>query len=240
MLSSIGPIETAVVFTAIAVLIAAVLLIAAAYGERIMAYAHSIDPKVRDHKVAVFLAVIALLLIVALLVRTFLSADGLLSLGFGGVAAVCIFSIFLEVYLGYRLLMSERDDGTFRMTLLFLTATAVILWPCAPSYVLVMVPFIIIYAVTVDTGYVKPYIVMSVALTLMEITAYMTSPTSLIMALTGDVSVMVPVYEFLAYPVFMDITGTTVLTAVFGSIAYFSVIYIPFRWYRAYYREGKS
>lgn len=237
-LNSITPMQTAMIIAVTLMIVILVLVIIAKYGERIMAYAHTVDPEVRNRKVATVLLAVALLLIVASFVRTILSSEELsfTSLGFGAVAAISIFSIFLELYLAYRLLMSENDGDAHRLTFLFLTATAVILWPCAPSYVLVMVPFVICYAVISDTSFVKPYLVMSIAMTFMEITAYMTSPTSLIMALTGDVSVMVPVYEFLALPVLGGITGTMILTGITGTIAYLSMIYIPFRWYREYRR----
>ena len=239
-LASITPMQTVEIIAFILVVIALIIVVIAKYGERIMAYARSADPDVRNRKVATVLFVIAAVLIVAVIVKTLFFSEELsyTSLGFGAVTAVSIFSIFLEIYLAYRLLMLENDGDTHRLTFLFLTATAVILWPCAPSYVLVMIPFVICYAVIADTSFIKPYLVMSVAMTFMEITAYMTSPTSLIMALTGDVSVMVPVYEFLALPVLGGIAGTTILTGITGIIAYLSLIYIPFRWYREYHRRN--
>ena len=77
------------------------------------------------------------------------------------------------------------------------------------------------------------------ALTLQEITAFMTSPTSLILALTGNVDVMIPIYEFLALPVVWGIPGSYFLIFV-AIIGYLSILNLSYKWYSEYYHGGGS
>ena len=242
-LASIGPTATVAIIAALILAIVIFLFVIYRFGPVLAEKLERMDKKERDRKVAKILLYTSLALIaiagVVILVTTLKNPQGLESFGLKGVLLICIFSIFLEIYLGYRMLMSEDFDDKKVITYLFLTALSVILWPCAPSYYLVVLPFVIIYCAIIDIRYIRPYLLISLALTLQEITAFMTSPTSLILMIVGNVNIMIPVYEFLALPVIMGITGSALLGFV-AIIGYLSIINISYKWYSEYYRGGKS
>lgn len=243
MLASIGPVGTAVILASVIIFIAIVMFVIVRFGPRFIEKMEEMDEKTRNREVAKFLLFIALILIaivgIILLIGAMKNPLGIISMGTKGVALICIFSIFLEIYLGFRMIMEEELNERKTMTYLFLTALSVILWPCAPSYILVVLPFVIIYCTTMDSRYIVPYIILSLALTFQEITAFMTSPTSMIYAITGNVDVMIPIYEFLALPVIFGIPGSYLLvfTAILG---YISILNLSYKWYSEYYRGGKS
>ena len=243
MLASIGPVGTIVILTSLIALIAIVLFAIYRFGPKFIEKMDSMDEAARNRKVAKILLVIALILIAGvgavLLINTMKDPLGIVSVGTKGVALICIFSIFLEIYLGFRMIMEKEMTERKTLVYLFLTALSVILWPCAPSYILVVLPFVVIYCVTVDTRYVKPYLILSIALTFQEITAFMTSPTSLILALIGNVDVMIPIYEFLALPVVWGIPGSYFLIFV-AIIGYLSILNLSYKWYSEYYHGGGS
>ena len=243
MLASIGTVGTVAIILSLTVIILLFLFVIYRFGPIFIDKMEKMEKEVRDRKVAKILLITSLAVIAVLgtliLISSLKNPQGIVSMGLKGVLLISVFSIFLEIYLGYRMLMSKEYDERKNITYLFLTALSVILWPCAPSYYMVVLPFIIIYCVMIDNRYIKPYLIISIALTIQELTAFMTSPTSLILLITGNVDVMIPIYEFLAFPVIFGITGSLLLGFV-AIIGYLSIVNISYKWYSEYYRGGKS
>lgn len=242
-LASIGPVQTVLILSFFIILTVAFLFAIYHFGPKIVKKLETIDEQERNYKIAKIMLIIAIVMIVVvglyILYDAITNPKGLESVGLKGVLLFYIFSIFLEIYLAYRMIMEKDFDDRKMLTYLFLTALSVILWPCAPSYILVVLPFVIIYAMTIDGSYVKPFIILSVALTFQEITAFMTSPTSLLLLLIGNVDMMIPIYEFLAFPVIFGITGA-VLFGFTAIIGWFSIIYLSYKWYSEYFHRGEA
>ena len=242
-LATIGPVESAVIITALLLFIFVFLFVIYRFGPLFIGKMEKMDEKERNYKVAKILLTISLVLIALLgiyiLVDAIVNPKGLESVGLKGVILFCIFSVFLEIYLAFRMLMEKDLDDRKIMTYLFLTALSVILWPCAPSYILVELPFVIIYCTIIDGKYIRPFIILSLMVTLQEITAFLASPTSLILQLTGNVDPIIPIYEFLTRPVLLGVDGTILLgfTAITG---WLSIIYLSYKWYSEYHRGGGS
>ena len=241
-LESIGPIETVLILSAFAIFITTFLLVVYYFGPKIVKKLEMQDENERNRRIAKKLLAISLILIALtglyILYDTLKHPNGLESLGLKCVILFYIFSIFLEIYLAYRIIMEKELDDKKMMTFLFLTALSVILWPSAPSYILVVLPFVIIYCTMVDGRYVKPFIILSTMVTIQEITAFMTSPTSLLLLLNGNVDVMIPIYEFLAFPVIGNLTGSVLLGFV-AITGWLSIIYLSYKWYSEYYHRGE-
>ena len=244
-LASIGPLTTAAIVIAFAAVIGAIAYITARYGQRFMDYMKSMDERERNLKVAKLFAKIAaaviIILAIIMLIRVFIKPPTLESGGSELVLLVCVFSIFLELYLAFRLLMLKEMDTEKVFTIMFLSGIAIIIWSCAASYTVVMIPFMCIYAGMIDRRFVRPYIVFSVLYAITEITAFMLSPTSLIIHVLGQgISVILPVYELLANPMLLGFSGASIITVAVGIPAFISMLYISFKWYYEYYMRWKS
>ena len=240
-LASIGTVKTIVILSAAVVVIAAVLWIISKYGNDIV---NSLKDKKKT--VAKVLAIAAALLIIAYafkLVISLITGDmsSFESIGMALVTMVTIFSVFLELYLAYRLLIIDEPTDKQIITIMMLSALAILLWPTAPSYVLILFPFVIIYACCVDVKYVKPAFAISVFVALGEITAYVVSMSSL-SVYTGwiDVSVIIGGFEFLLNPSALIVPGSWILDAPVVVLSYLSVIYVSYKWYKAYFRGDRQ
>ncbi len=240
-LASIGTVKTIVILSAAVVVIAAVLWIISKYGNDIV---NSLKDKKKT--VAKVLAIAAALLIIAYAFKLVISLiigdmSSFESIGMALVTMVTIFSVFLELYLAYRLLIIDEPTDNQIITIMMLSALAILLWPTAPSYVLILFPFVIIYACCVDVKYVKPAFAISVFVALGEITAYVVSMSSL-SVYTGwiDVSVIIGGFEFLLNPSALIVPGSWILDAPVVVLSYLSVIYVSYKWYKAYFRGDRQ
>lgn len=237
-LGSIGVAGSIGIAVAILALIALVLLLVNKVLPKLI---YPADKKSMDRKVRKVLLICAAVFMLAYAVFAFTRPSGSATdLGMTVVAIISIFSVFLEIYLAYRLLIADSFDDKKFVLFAFLSGLAVILWVCAPSYILIAFPFIILYAAVVDRKYVRPFIVTAVLFTFMEITAFMLSPTSLIVHLGGDVSVIKGIMEFLSASPLGFINNAGLITGIFGAAAFISLLYISFKWYWAYYKGGRS
>ncbi len=244
-LASIGPGTTVAIIAAIAVIIGIIAFVVAKYGNRFKERMYAMDDRQRNLKVAKVLgisAAAAIILVAAVMVvRALLKTEGP---AFGGselVLLVSVFSIFLEIYLAFRLLMLKEMDTEKVFTIMFLSGIAIILWTCAASYTIVMIPFICIYAAMIDNRFVKPFIIFSILYALTEISSFLLSPTSMIIHIFDmDISVILPLYELMADPVILGISGAMILTLFVGWPGYVSMLYISFKWYREYYERWKA
>ena len=244
-LASIGVGTTVVLILMFVAIIGLIAFAVARYGERFREHMLSMDERERNLKVAKVLGKTALAVIILMgIVLLIRSITGPVTLESGGsevVLLVCIFSIFLEIYLAFRLLMLDEMDDRRVLTIMFLSGIGIIIWACAASYTVVMIPFMCIYAGMVDQRFLRPYIVFSILYGISEITAFMLSPTSMIIYILGmDISVILPVFRLLADPMLFGFSGAAVITIFFGVGSYLSLIYISYKWYREYYERWKS
>ena len=244
-LSSIGAGATALIIAAVAALILLVAFVVVRYGKVFIERMNAMDERVRNLKAAKVFAVaaaVAILAVVAMFVaKALLNADGP---AFGGselVLLVSVFSVFLEMYLAFRLLTLKEMTTEKVFTIMFLSGIAIILWTSAASYTVVMLPFICIYAAMIDRRFVKPYILFTVLYTLTEASSFILSPTSMIVHLLDmDISVILPLYEMIANPVFLGISGAMVITVVLGWPGYLAMLYISYKWYHGYYERWRT
>ena len=239
-LAGIGLMKTVIILSALTVIVVAVLWVISRYGQRIV-------ESLKDKKVTVAktLAVIAGLMMAAYAFKLAISVitgntSSFESVGMAIVTIITIFSVFLELYLAYRLLIIDVPTDKQVITILMLSALAIILWPSAPSYILIMFPFVLIYACSVDGDYLLPTVLVSVFVALKEITAFVVSLTSIsVFTDLIDVSVMIGGFEFLVYPVLI-VPGSWLLDGPAVVLSYLSVMYVSYKWYSHYLRGGRD
>ncbi len=228
----------------IALLAAVVLLIAVAWYvvkrtdivSRILTMAPTESFHMRLRKA---LVLVALLAAVAVVVTTlFGSFEGSFSevfeaLGMRVVTILLICSILLNIYLAYRLLFIDDKDDRQAATLIMLSAFAIFLWPPAPQYVVLLIPFVAVFATVYMPALIRPTIVLGVSFTLYQLILGNVSVLYTLSVYAGFPSMgsLIPVLEFLTSYV-GPIPMIGIFMVVFGGAAYISMLYVPYRWYR--------
>ncbi len=241
-MSSIGVGTTIVIIVAIAAFIGLVAFIIARYGNRFMERMNSMDERVRNRKAAKGFAIAAAIVILAvvalMVVKGLTTTEGPTYAGGELPMLVSLFSIFLEMYLAFRLLMLKDMTSEKVFTIMFLSGIAIVLWTSPASYMIIMLPFICMYAAMIDNSFVKPYLIFTIFYTLTETASFILSPTSMIIHLLDmDISVILPLYDIIANPVFFGISGALVITVVMGWPGYLALLYISYKWYRGYFER---
>ena len=137
----------------------------------------SIDPKVRDRRVKIALLCLGVVVTAAVVTYTVLSFEGtddgvflhlMISLGMRGVMLLSIFTLIIEVYIAYLLLVSDTMGHRTVFSLLAASSLVVFLWPPLPQYAVVIVPFLVLYIVSVNDGFGRPFMAFSLVLFIYE------------------------------------------------------------------------
>ena len=244
-LSSIGTGATIAIVAVIVLLIAIIAFVISRYGGRFMEHMNAMDERERNLKVGKAFAKVAVIVIIVLAVlmvaKAFMKEGGP---SFGGaeiILLVAVFSLFLEMYLAFRLLMLKEMETEKVFTIMFLSGIAIILWTSVASYLIIMLPFICIYAAMIDNRFVRPFIIFTVLYTLTETASFLLSPTSMLIHIFDmDISVILPLYEAIANPVIFGMSGSWVITVVLGWPGYLAMLYISYKWYSEYFERCRS
>ncbi|MGN1045196.1 MAG: glycosyltransferase 87 family protein [Candidatus Methanomethylophilaceae archaeon] len=199
------------------------------------------DPARRERIVIRILLALAAVATLGIIVYTVISVcndssdktmDFLEAIGFKAIMLLSIYTILLEIYLAQRLLFSDRDNTYCTYTVLFLSSMVIFLWPPLPQYVIVAVPFMILYAITVSERMVRPFMIFSVLMTLYE--CVLGNVTALFpLAVYTDLIPLEPVLaavDFLAGYV-GDIPVIAFFVAVSAVVAFLSLLNMLRRWY---------
>ena len=190
---------------------------------------------VRRGLLAVF--VLALVVVVA---YSFVSVGGttaselFTSFGMRFVTVMSVLSLLIEFYLAYRLLFLGDSSEKRVATVVMLSVAAIFLWPPAPQYVLLIVPFVAVYAAMHMPALSRPLLMFSAAFAVYDIMMSNASALFSLAEYTGWISMdsLIPVVEFMCSYI-GPIPMVGVVMAVFGIISYISMLYIPYTWYRA-------
>lgn len=238
-LASISPTMSVLIVGLFLFLILLITFIVSKYGPKFTEKMNSLDEAKRNKDAAKWIAAVMAVVLIIVAIVSIIKTDSLEGGAFKLVLLVCVFSLFLEIYLAFRLLMLKEMNDKNVITLLYLSAMAIIYWPCAISYTLIFIPFVCIFIAMVDERYKKPFIIFAVLATLCEITAFLLSPTSLFVQLGIGIGPLLPLYDFMADPWILGLNGATVLTAIFEIPAYIAMLYLSFKFYWERKKEGR-
>lgn len=230
------------------IIIAFVLVCAAIYlvrrmkGDAISAYVKGLDPKVRDRYFIRGLVGLAVVLTILVIVYTIISIIGendstihdiMVALGMKAVMILSFYTILLEVYLAYRVLVAdELTDGLVFKTLM-LSSIVIFLWPGLPQYLVVIVPFLVTYAVIVDDSFIKPFTRFSWVIALYELLILNGSIFFTLAVYTDMVPIELPltITDWMVTPVLgMPLFGF--LMGVFVVFEYLAILGMVLHWYR--------
>ncbi len=177
---------------------------------------------------------------IAILAYSFVSVGGntayevFSSFGMRFVTVMSVLSLLIEFYLAYRLLFLGDSSEKRVATVVMLSVAAIFLWPPAPQYVLLIVPFVAVYAAMHMPALSRPLLMFSAAFAVYDIMMSNASALFSLAEYTGWISMdsLIPVVEFMCSYI-GPIPMVGVVMAVFGIISYISMLYIPYTWYRA-------
>ena len=139
----------------------------------------------------------------------------------------------MEVYLAYRVLVAdELTDGLVFKTLM-LSSIVIFLWPGLPQYLVVIVPFLVTYAVIVDDSFIKPFTRFSWVIALYELLILNGSIFFTLAVYTDMVPIELPltITDWMVTPVLgMPLFGF--LMGVFVVFEYLAILGMVLHWYR--------
>ena len=144
------------------------------------------------------------------------------------VLLLSVYTLILEAYIAYRFLFDREGGIQCYIRAFMLSAVVIFLWPPAPQYIMVILPALILYAVVVDTRYVKPYLLMCTLMALYDVILAGPSPLFSLAEYTSllEVSSLVPMVEFVTSYLFGGVPTIAPFMLVFGGAAYVSLLYI--------------
>ena len=201
----------------------------------------SMDPERRDHLVIRSLLVLGAIATVGVIAYTIIviagspsnrALDTMSALGFKAVMLLSIYTILLEIYLAQRLLFSDRENGCCTYTILFLSSMVIFLWPPLPQYVVVAIPFMIVYAIVVSERMTRPFMIFSVSMTAYEcvlgnVTALL--PIAVYTDLVPLDAVLAALDVLAGYIGDMPVIGIPILVA--SAVAFLSLLNMLRHWY---------
>ena len=196
----------------------------------------AMDPKTRDRLVTRSLFTLGGVLTLGVLAYSLLTVggdtlmDALASLAMKFVTLFSIYALLLEIYIAYRLLMEEELNEKSVFTALMLSSLMIFLWPALPQYLVVIVPFLVLYAVLVDEGFLGPFRYFSRVLFAYECILLNASVLFTIAVYTDLVPIDVPIfitecasYVFMGIPVSVPILAVIVVFEYLGMLRMFQV-----------------
>jgi len=243
-LNSISNLKTLAVLLVVFAIMVAIIVYLNRKGEKgRLDRIAAMDPKVRDRKVVqalVRIGIVLTLLVILYSVYSVITSDfeDILEIfsgvGMKFVMILSIYTLLIEFYLAYRLLYADSLDSRTTYTILFLSSVVIFLWPPLPQYVVVSVPFMVLYCVIVNDKLTKPFLAFASLTTLYEcilgnVTALF--PISVYWGVIPLDAIM-PIVGFLAGSVFgIPVVGFFV--SVFAAVAFVSLLALLWHWYKA-------
>lgn len=145
----------------------------------------------------------------------------LTSVGYGIVIILQPLIIALEIYIGYKMARYRGDDPD--RTLIFfamLAATCVFLWTPSPTYLLIIIPFLILHMVCTDRRYRVPYVLLAVLPMLYSVSMQNYSilfQADVFLGLVSDETILSGIAWLDSVGV-LGISNQTILNLIFGAL----------------------
>lgn len=187
-------------------------------------------------KGALALAVLALMFVMAfgILTAEWSGLTGaVVFLGGKLVTLLNIYAVIIELFLAYELLFRGEADRK-RVTMFFMLGSmAVFLWPPLPQYPIFVLPFVAVYAAFYMPKLIKPIFLMGLMFALYDFAASGITVLYTLSMETGWISMDTMVSLTEAFYAFNgELNIATVVSSVFRFVAFLSLIYIIYVWYR--------
>ncbi len=142
--------------------------------------------------------------------------------------AMVIFALFCMFYLGYRMYKSKPEDiDSNFLKYVMLTLTAAVLISPSPQYVIVLLPYLILYVLTVDRGYTVCLMMVGIGAML---TALAVNNFSLLASASAFFGWVSPEWVISCMQSFETMIGNvslmTIVYSLFGAVMYIGLAFI--------------
>ena len=233
------PTKWILLFVAIGLIVAIAYFLHLKKGEKWRNALFSMNAEDRNKLAFRGLGILAVLSIIGVLIFSFVTldshsasvADLFSAIGMKFVLILMIFSILVEIFIAYKIIFAKEYGSKEFFTAAMLSSVAIFLWPPAPQYVIVFVPMVVLYISIVNKDLLKPYIIFSILMGLYEIILGNIPMIYSFAIYTNLISLdtLIPMTDILtSYIAGIPFIG--LFMAVFGTLAYLSVLYILFSW----------
>lgn len=201
----------------------------------------TMDPKVRDRKFVKGLFIVGGIATLGVLAYSVLSVVGMSgtfmdimsAIGMRFVMLFSIYTLMIEVYIAYRVIVADELNERTVFTALMLTSLMIFLWPALPQYLVVIVPFLALYVVLVDEALRKPFINFSIVIAIYEIIVINASALFTLAIYTDLFPLEIPIAVMeLASFVYMGIPLSVVILAIITIFEYLTLLGMFLVWYR--------
>ena len=227
---------TLIIVAVLAVIVLALYLFNRRFDGGFLQHVVDMDPVRRDGIVKKSLLAILVLAVVGVVGYSVLTVGGstafdiFQSVGMKFVTLLSIVSLLIEMYLAYRLLFYGGTDDRRVFKIALLSAMAIFLWPPAPQYIMVVLPFIAVYCTVCSDRMVKPFVAFTVLMTAFQCVLGGVSCIFPLVVETGimQMSSLLPILDFFTSYV-GPIPTIGILMAIVGGAAYLSMLNISYR-----------
>ncbi len=209
------------------------------YGGGLYEKCCSMDREIRDKKVIKKLLKVAVILSLMLIVYSVFNypknaidlMEILTFIGMKLVSFIMVYALLIEFFIAYKYLFSEDHADKALFLNLMLTSLVIFLWPPSPPYIIVSLPFIIVYSAVYENKLIGPCILMMCLMTLMDLPSYLTSLQSIAYYVPGvSFDIILAPLNFLTSTIF-GIEYIVFAVAILGIPAYLSILNIIRVWY---------
>ncbi len=197
--------------------------------DRILSF-KNMDPKNRDRIVIITcLIAIGILLLAALVCFIYaIATNDLDGFAMRWVLFITIASIIIQMFIAYRYIFNTDHSLKPTVTALMLTSCVMFLWQPLPWYLVVIIPFLVVYLIIADRNFIKPFILFSTITMLHELAMFNTtafySLASFTSFITNETLISMIDYVYISSPVF------SAIKSILGPLAYISLIYMIYYW----------
>ncbi len=223
----------------IALAVSGLIVLMRKRGENVYQRYSVMDSKERDRRIFKKLLIITAIITVVLVITAVVNypeksidfVEFVTYLGTKVVSIIMMYALLLEVFIAYRILFSNDTDEKAIFSGLMLTSLVIFLWPPLPQYVLVSLPFIILYATVYENRLIKPCIVMMCLMTLMDVPGYFTALQTVAYYVPGlSFDIILEPISFFTITTF-GFENIVYAVVLFGVLAYLSFLNLIRVWY---------
>ncbi len=168
-------------------------------------------------------------------------ADSGLGAGLGaietyGTMLVYVIFIIISILISVRLYRGRKENESLDhrfMFFLFLNTAVLFLYPSTPQYVLLLLPFLIYAAITVDRRFRWPFVLLSIGSTIFALSCnFMLLLSAGAFTDITTVDALIPLIDMFQQPILFGMNGMDILYYFGGILQYLATVYIFYLLYK--------
>ncbi len=230
------PLLIALVIIVMCIIAATIFIFRNKIKEKITSF-NDLSPKTRDKlmiKISMVLIILTAVFVGSFTVYSMMSTglevnNSMGGLSMRGIMFITLVSVIIQLFIAYRYIYCNKEGLKPAITALMLTACTIFLWPPTPQYVIVIVPILAIFVVTVDRSFIKPFLLFGTMMMLYQLTLGNISMLYTIGSYTNLIGsdILVGLLDFFHGT---SVIIPTAIKMIVGPLSYLTIIYIIYYW----------